>query len=48
MNLDWPVEANLSVLAQSLDRDVEDLLVTILDRERHADLIQKVRGRGRG
>ena len=26
VNLDWPVEANLHVLAQALDRDVEDLI----------------------
>ena len=46
VNLDWPVEANLSVIAQSLERDVEDLMITILDRERHADLIQRVRATG--
>ncbi|MDB5046060.1 MAG: fructose 1,6-bisphosphatase [Deinococcus sp.] len=46
VNIDWPVEANLSVIAQSLERDVEDLLITILDRERHADLIGRVRAAG--
>ncbi len=46
VNLDWPVEANLNVLAQSLDRDVDDLMITILDRERHADLIRRVRATG--
>ena len=46
VNLDWPVEANLNVLAQSLDRDVDDLMITILDRERHADLIRRVRAAG--
>lgn len=46
MNLDWPVEANLNVLAQSLERDVDDLMITILDRERHADLIRRVRAAG--
>ncbi len=46
VNLDWPVEANLNVLAQSLERDIEDLMVTILDRERHADLIRRVRATG--
>ncbi|WP_394649253.1 class II fructose-bisphosphatase, partial [uncultured Deinococcus sp.] len=46
VNLDWPVEANLHVLAQALDRDVEDLMITILDRERHEDLIRRVRAAG--
>lgn len=46
VNLDWPVEANLNVLAQSLERDVEDLMITILDRERHAELIRRVRAAG--
>lgn len=46
VHLEWPVEANLAALAQSLDRDVEDLLVTILDRERHAELIRRVRAAG--
>lgn len=46
VNLDWPVEANLNVLAQSLEREVDDLMITILDRERHADLIRRVRATG--
>ncbi|GGL73308.1 fructose-1,6-bisphosphatase [Deinococcus aerolatus] len=46
VNLEWPVEANLNVLAQSLARDVDDLMITILDRERHADLIRRVRATG--
>ena len=46
VNLDWPVEANLAALAQALERDVDDLLITILDRDRHADLIRRVRATG--
>ncbi|SMB95379.1 class II fructose-bisphosphatase [Deinococcus hopiensis] len=46
VHLEWPVEANLAALAQSLDREVRDLLVTILDRERHAELIRRVREAG--
>lgn len=46
VNLAWPVEANIKVLAQSLGRDVDDLMITILDRERHADLIRQVRDTG--
>ncbi len=46
VNLAWPVAANLQNVALSLDRNVEDLTVTILDRERHADLIKEVRAAG--
>ena len=46
VNLDWPVEANLAAIAQSLDRTVADLLVVILDRDRHQELIERVRGAG--
>ncbi|WP_189092359.1 class II fructose-bisphosphatase [Deinococcus ruber] len=46
VHLDWPVEANLAAIAQSLERRVEDLLIVILDRERHQGLIQRVRGAG--
>lgn len=46
VNLEWPVEANMSALAQALERDVDDLMITILDRERHADLIRRVRATG--
>ncbi|SEJ83279.1 fructose-1,6-bisphosphatase II [Deinococcus reticulitermitis] len=46
VNLNWPVEANLHVIAQSLGRDMEDLMITILDRERHTELIQRVRSAG--
>ncbi|WP_414657182.1 class II fructose-bisphosphatase [Deinococcus sp. VB343] len=46
VNLNWPVEANLNVIAQSLERDIEDLMITILDRDRHADLIRQVRATG--
>lgn len=46
VHLEWPVEANLAAVAQALERDVEDLLVTILDRERHAELIRRVRAAG--
>lgn len=46
VNLDWPVEANLHVIAHALDRDVDDLMITILDRERHEGLIRRVREAG--
>lgn len=46
VDLRWPVAANLHAVALSLDRSIEDLTVTILDRERHAELIRDVRAAG--
>ncbi|AWN24618.1 class II fructose-bisphosphatase [Deinococcus irradiatisoli] len=46
VHLDWPVEANVGALAQALSRKPSDLLISILDRERHADLIGRVRRAG--
>ncbi len=46
VHLTWPVAANLHGIAMSLDRDVKDLTVTILDRARHEDLIKQVRDAG--
>ena len=46
VSLDWPVEANLRAIALSLTREVEDLMVVILDRERYQDLIARVRAAG--
>ncbi len=46
VHLTWPVAANLHGIAMSLDRDVKDLTVTILDRPRHEDLIKQVRDAG--
>ena len=46
VDLTWPVAANLSAIAQSLDRAVEDLTIVILDRPRHEDLLKQVREAG--
>lgn len=46
VSLDWPVEANLKALAMSLSRTVEDLLIVVLDRERHQPLITEIRKAG--
>ncbi len=40
-----PVE-NLNLIAEALGRKVADLTVVILDRERHAALIEQIRGTG--
>jgi len=46
VNLDAPVEQNLRAIARTLDRDVEDLVVIVLDRPRHEQLIHEIRATG--
>jgi fructose-1,6-bisphosphatase II len=46
VDLDAPVAQNLRAIARSLDRDVEDLVVIVLDRPRHERLIQEIRATG--
>jgi fructose-1,6-bisphosphatase II len=46
VSMDYPVEANLRIVAESLRRDVRDLTVVVLDRPRHANLIADVRRAG--
>ncbi len=46
VSLDWPVEANLKAIALSLERKVEDMAIVVLDRPRHEQLIQQIRGAG--
>ena len=40
------VEANVTAVAEALDKAVEDLTVCILDRPRHQDLVARVRSTG--
>src|SRR5665213_1966077 len=46
VDLDAPVADNLSAVAKRLDRDVEDLVVIVLDRPRHEKLIADIRATG--
>jgi fructose-1,6-bisphosphatase II len=46
VDIDWPVKQNLQVIASSLNREVDDLTVVILDRPRHQQLIEDVRNAG--
>jgi fructose-1,6-bisphosphatase II len=46
VRLEYPVEANLRIVADSLRREVGDLVVVILNRPRHAALAEKVRRAG--
>ena len=46
VELDAPVADNLRAIAKRLDRDVEDLVVIVLDRPRHEKLIDDIRAAG--
>src|SRR5207249_4097801 len=46
IDLDAPVKYNLKMIAKSLDRDVKDLVVIVLDRPRHEKLISEIRATG--
>jgi fructose-1,6-bisphosphatase II len=46
VDLDAPVADNLKAVAKRLDRDVDDLVVMVLDRERHQELIAEIRDVG--
>jgi fructose-1,6-bisphosphatase class II len=46
LDLEAPVKYNLKVIAHCLDRQIKDLVVMVLDRPRHQDLIQQIRTAG--
>jgi len=46
VDLDAPVRFNLRAIAQALGRRVEDLVVIVLDRPRHEQLIEEIRSTG--
>jgi len=46
LDIDAPVEDNLKAIAKRLERDVEDLVVIVLDRPRHEQLIADIRKAG--
>ena len=46
VSLDAPVADNLRAIARALERDVEDLVVIVLERPRHESLIQHIRATG--
>ena len=46
VSLDAPVADNLRAIARCLDRDVRDLVVIVLDRPRHEQLIHDIRATG--
>ena len=46
VSLDAPVADNLKAIARCLDRDMDDLVVIVLDRPRHEQLIADIRATG--
>jgi fructose-1,6-bisphosphatase II len=46
VELDAPVADNLKAIAKRLDRDVDDLVIIVLDRPRHEKLIADIRQAG--
>ena len=46
VSLDASVSENLGAIAECLDRRVEELVIVVLDRERHAQLISDIRKTG--
>ncbi len=46
VSLDAPVSENLRAIARCLERDVEDLVVIVLERPRHETLIEEIRATG--
>src|SRR5215217_3446810 len=43
VSLDAPPAENLKAIAKALGRDVDDLVVVVLDRPRHAQLVDEIR-----
>jgi fructose-1,6-bisphosphatase class II len=46
VDIDAPPKDNLKAIARALGRDVRDLVVTVLDRPRHENLIDEIRTAG--
>jgi fructose-1,6-bisphosphatase II len=46
LDIDAPVKYNLKAIAHCLDRQVRDLVIMVLDRPRHAELIKQIRASG--
>ena len=46
IDINAPVIDNLKAVAKAKNKKIEDLVVTILDRERHAKIIQEIRDAG--
>ncbi|MFZ5427990.1 MAG: class II fructose-bisphosphatase [Thermodesulfobacteriota bacterium] len=46
VDLDAPVAGNLTAIAKALGKDVDDLVVFVLDKPRHRELVEAIRAAG--
>jgi fructose-1,6-bisphosphatase II len=46
VDIDAPVKKNLTSIAKALDRDIQDLVIVVLDRPRNEELISNIRKTG--
>ncbi len=46
VNIDWPVKKNLEILAEQMNRDIHELVIVVLERDRHDELIKEIRAAG--
>lgn len=46
ININSPVADNIVAIAKALNRDLDDLTITVLDRERNANLVAQIRTTG--
>ena len=46
IDIEAPVKFNLKAIAKSLNRDIDDLTIIVLDRPRHKQLVREVRASG--
>ncbi len=46
VSLDATIEENIAAVAKAKNKEIEDVVVSILDRERHEEIIQRIRATG--
>ncbi|HAZ39638.1 MAG TPA: fructose-bisphosphatase class II [Exiguobacterium sp.] len=46
ISLDATIEENIAAVAKAKNKEIEDVVVSILDRERHEEIIQRIRATG--
>ncbi|AFS71626.1 MULTISPECIES: class II fructose-bisphosphatase [Exiguobacterium] len=46
VSLDATIEENIAAVAKAKNKEIEDVVVSILDRERHEEMIQRIRATG--
>ncbi len=46
LDIDAPIEETLAIVARSVEKRVQDIVVMMLDRPRHKEIVEKIRGCG--